>query len=225
MITYDEHIQVFKRHLQCLGYSLNSCRKLPSAVCEFLLFCSESGLIDISKISNHHIEAYYAYLKVRPNKRRPGGLSEIVIYQDIYALRLFFNLLEQNHVIKTNPASTLVIASPHYREREILTVQEINVLFNFSQSFLEKALLSVFYGCGMRRSEVTGLDIRDVDFKNLIIYIREGKGGKRRIIPITDPISNNLKSYLSDELYCIYAKQQWKPGLLKNPYLWHPAVL
>ena len=165
---------------------------LPACVGEFLFF---TGKADITEIRQEHISKFYDYIQQRPNKRRPGALSEMMVSHHMYALRLFFNFLEQTSGISMNPMSNMAFNRPKSKEREILSVDEINSLFDATCCQLERAMLSVFYGCGLRRSEAVSLDVRDVHFKSGLMYIREGKGGHRRVVPMTRKVIKTLKKY------------------------------
>jgi len=83
--------------------------------------------------------------------------------------------------------------------RVVLSVSEINLLYGVCQTFQESAILSLFYGCGLRRNEAEQLNIRDVDFKSNWLYVRSGKGKKRRVIPMTKRIQSDLSNYYYEE--------------------------
>lgn len=79
--------------------------------------------------------------------------------------------------------------------RQILTIEEINLLYDSCQDEREIALLGIFYACGLRRSEAVKLNLRDVDFRGLWLYVRSGKGKKRRVIPMPPKVAKELKRY------------------------------
>ncbi len=60
----------------------------------------------------------------------------------------------------------------------------------------DRAMLGIYYGCGLRKSEGTGLKLNDILIERKLIFVREGKGSKQRHVPIT---GNNLK-YIMDYL-------------------------
>jgi integrase/recombinase XerD len=70
----------------------------------------------------------------------------------------------------------------------------------------EKALLALFYGCGLRRSEAEKLNIDDVNFKNQLLYVRMGKGKRRRVVPMTEQVKRDLENYYKNERI-IYTKE------------------
>src|SRR5690606_14749992 len=55
--------------------------------------------------------------------------------------------------------------------------------------------LGILYGCGLRRQEAVRLNARDVHFKSGLLYVREGKGGKKRIVPLSKAVQADLKDY------------------------------
>jgi len=192
-LTYgDEITKNFSEHLAQLGYSKGSRYMLPRLVSAFL---SYHNIISLETITRQDIQSFYDNLQIAPNKRYEGGLSEIYIYHHIYALKVFFGYLEAIGQIKYNPISAMKFKKPEYNKRQPLTQEEITLLFDNALTLRETAMLHLFYSCGLRRSEAESLNIRDVHFKNRLLYVREGKGAKRRVIPITERVSKDLESY------------------------------
>jgi len=72
-------------------------------------------------------------------------------------------------------------------------------LYGACETLKECAILHLYYGCGLRRNEGIKLNVSDVQFRNKMLYVREGKGGKGRAIPITEKISEELKAYCYQE--------------------------
>ena len=192
IVTMSKSIKKFKKYLQQLGYSKSSCVMLPECVDEFLRY--HNGLT-LQSITQKHIESFYAWLHIRPNKRLAGGLSASYIYHHIYALKCFFAYLETTGGISHNPISTMKFKSPGHNSREPLTKAEIDSLFETAGTLKERALLHLFYSCGLRRSEAVALNIRDVHFKSCLLYVRQGKGAKRRVVPMTMRVAKELESY------------------------------
>ena len=62
----------------------------------------------------------------------------------------------------------------------------------------DKAMLTVFYSCGLRRNEVYHLDISDIIFEKAILHVRKGKNYKQRVVPITKQSLLHLQNYLYD---------------------------
>ncbi len=190
-------VQQFRIHLERLGYSQSSVRMLPACVKEFL----ETTSKPIHQIQPKDITNYHQHLQERPNKRRSGGLSESFIHHHIYSLKLFFGWQQEKGTIHENPISALVFPSPKSKAREILTQEEIKALYESCESYKERAVLSIYYGCGLRRNEGEKLDLKDIHFRSNLLYVREGKGSKRRAVPLSEKVKEDLKNYALKERY------------------------
>lgn len=190
-----EEVQQFKRQLATLGYSKSSVEMLPSCLREFLRFTIKP----IDQIESKDITAYYQYLEERPHQRRSGGLSESYINHHIYSLKLYFTWLQENKRLLASPISSLSFPSPKSSPREILTQAEVQSLYAVCENKKERAMLSLFYGCGLRRSEGEKLNLRDIHFRTDLLYVRSGKGNKSRAVPMSEQVREDLKDYIFKE--------------------------
>ena len=207
--SYDHTIKEFRNYLQQLGYSKSSVYMLPDCVKDFLEF---NNITDIKAANQEQIRTFYKWLQQRPHKRKKklgvseipafiagSGLSEQYINHHIYALKVFFSWLETTGQIRVNPITVMKFKSPVPNRREPFTKAEIKALFAACQTIKETALLHLFYSCGLRRTEAVRLNTRDVHFKQQILYVREGKGTKRRAVPMTAKVSRELETYYLEE--------------------------
>lgn len=191
MIT-EKIIRDFKEYLVQIGYGKGSIYMLPRCTEEFLEYHTITAP---ETITPQHIENFYQWLQIRPNRKREGGLSEVRIYGFIYALRVFFNWLEASGRITQNPISGLTFPYPQSSPRNILTRGEAAELLRHAQTLRDKAILALFYGCGLRRMEAVRLNTADIHYHQQILYVRKGKGNKRRAIPMTAKITETLKNF------------------------------
>ena len=83
--------------------------------------------------------------------------------------------------------------------RIALTEQEVQALYAQCVTALDRALLGLYYGCGLRRQEGLDLDLQDVDMLNERLTVRQGKFAKRREIPFPSRIALDLGTYLRNE--------------------------
>lgn len=181
-------------YLTVLGYSKSTSMQLPVRVKEFL-HRQEANKKSIVNISSADIEEHYDYLQSRPNITKPGGLSESMISGHIFALRIFFKWLEETGIISYNPISALNFPYPNYQHRSALTPEETEQLYAAAETYRDRAMLSLFYGCGLRRHEAVMLDSSDVRTKEKILIVREGKGHKRRVIPLAEGVIKDFENY------------------------------
>jgi integrase/recombinase XerD len=204
MDLQNELTEKYRTYLQQLGYSKSSINMLPACVLDFLQYTNAT---EPKEISQEQIQSYYEYLQNRPHKRKPTALSESFINHNIYSLKVFFNWLEQTHQIKYNPISNLKFKRPRVNVREPLSKEEITQLFEATENSKEIAILHLFYSCGLRRTEAENLNTSDIHFTQNLLYVREGKGAKRRVIPITEKVKKELQHYLkNDKLLMVNCK-------------------
>jgi integrase/recombinase XerD len=194
MIT--EIINQFKNYLQNVGYSDTIIKMLPVLVKEFI---QHQNIADISFVEQEKVKLFLDYLQTRPLKKRSGALSESMISQYVYALKTFFSWCEVTEQIDYNPISGMKFKRPKQNIREPLSLEEITQLFTGVINLKQQVILHLFYSCGLRRSEGEALNINDIHFKQQLLYVREGKGTKRRVIPITAKVTAALEEYYLQE--------------------------
>lgn len=180
----------FRKELQNLGYSKNAVNEYPKFVKKLLHYSKENP----QKIKPKHIADYHHYLQEKPKARGIGKLSEAYIKSQLLAIKLFFEYLERTQQISKNPF-LLKVKTPQNKTRAALTIEEIKILYASCQNQLETNIIHLCYGCGLRRTEVQNLDIKDIHFSKKLLFIRKGKGKKRRVIPLTKNITKDLKKY------------------------------
>ena len=195
----------FRQELYNLGYSKSVSDNYPKYIKEFLIYSAETP----TNINEEHIKSYSNYLQNRPNKRRIGKLSQSYIHSQQLAIKGFFDYLQRIEYLKQNPF-TLQLKSPQYQQRNILSQEQIQILYQNCQNIEQTIILHLCYGCGLRRSEAVNITIKDIDLEQKLLYVRKGKGKKRRVIPITQSIANDFKSYI------IIRNQNTEPSLLLN---------
>jgi len=199
-------INEFTGWLYQLGYSEGTQKMLPACVREFL---EQQRITDIADIEPDQVRAFYNWLQERPLKKRSGALSEMMIHHYVYALKTFFTWLEITEQIDYNPISGLVFKRPRQNSRHPLSTDEVGQLFTAASGLKERAVLHLFYSCGLRRSEGEALNIADVRFGEQLLYVRAGKGAKRRVVPMPAAVTKDLETYWLQER-CPYSARKVK---------------
>lgn len=186
----ENTINDFRRELLNLGYSNTAVNNYPKYAQNLLDYIKEIP----QKITDNHIKNYYEYLQTKPNQKRKGTISQSHVYSQLLAIKLYFEYLERTKIIKRNPYN-LRIKQATKSERIVFTQEEIQLLYKNTQNLEEKTILHLCYGCGLRRSEAQDLNIKDVNFEQKLLFVRKGKGKKRRVIPLTQSVVQDLKGY------------------------------
>ena len=170
----------------------------------------------LDRVSLLDLENYMEYLKFyhcRDNKDWERVNQERGVMRKMSSLKSFYHYFYRKEMIKTDPAALVVL--PKIREKEIirLDVDEVARLLDEvesgeklsprQQAFHNKtkvrdlAILTLFLGTGIRVSELVGLNIDDVDFRNAGIHIHR-KGGKEVIVYFGDEVEEALRLYGSE---------------------------
>jgi integrase/recombinase XerD len=181
------------------GYSKSIRERLPALVREFIV---QQRITGFTSVRQAQVKEFYAYLQTRRLKRSSGALSEATIRYYVYALNTFFGWLETTGQITYNPVSGIKFRRPQYHSREPLSLTEISRLFQAASTHRERALLHLYYSCGLRKSEGVKLNISDIHFTTGLLYVRQGKGCKRRAVPLTASVAQDLENYYRQQRCC-----------------------
>ncbi|HET8866243.1 MAG TPA: tyrosine recombinase XerC [Gracilimonas sp.] len=135
------------------------------------------------------------------------GLAKTSIARKVAALRSFFKYCFKRGYIEKNPAHLLVVPKKEQTLPKTATVEDIERMMDAVNTdtvkgLQDRAILELFYGTGMRLSELTGLNLTDVDLKQNQVTVK-GKGNKQRIIPLGKTVARILKEFIGKrtELY------------------------
>ncbi|WP_106914778.1 tyrosine-type recombinase/integrase [Chryseobacterium aurantiacum] len=185
-----EDIYLFRKELQNLGYCKTVVNSYPKVAERFLNHCKKPK----EEIKTIDILNYHSILKATKSRVTKENLSQSGIAGIMRAVRLYFEYLQRTGEIKLSPYQ-LKIKPPKYEERKVFTDEEIRKLYNKS-SELQTIILHLCYACGLRRTEATELNIKDIDLENCLLYIKKGKGRKRRVIPFTKQVQRDIKDFI-----------------------------
>jgi integrase/recombinase XerD len=203
----------FKEWLDVLGYAPVSVYNMPLQVRELLYYLEHQGVKNIKELDNKYIKGHYAKLKERSNTRRGGGLSNNHLNKHIDAIRKFIEYLNQVGRLEL-PASPLKREEGSQR-LVVLSEEEVQQLFKVTHTHYDtelrapqnkieamrirdRAMLTVYYGCGLRRNEGVNVDVSDIDFDKALLHVRKGKNYKERFVPISKASLKHLQDYVYD---------------------------
>lgn len=197
----------FKEWLDILGYASTTVYNLPNMLREFFNWLESKHITHVTKIKTEHIKHYYNYTKQRTNTRFGGGLSNASINNQRRTLHLFMDYLRQTGRFEM-PYIKIQGLKDRKEKLNTLTPEEVKQLFAASHvpdgsnwdkeiAIRDRAILSLVYGCGLRRNEAKHLNIDDINLDKGIVHVKKGKGNKERLVPIN---KTNIK-YLEDYNY------------------------
>jgi integrase/recombinase XerD len=190
--------QSFEKWLKTLGYAQSTVYLSTGFIHDFFFYLKSHQIQSIEAVQPEIITAYHKHLQTRPNQRQTGGLSQNTITCNINAIKRFSRYLQ----VSGKPFFEVPIKTTPDKEttKTILTREEVKALYKTCDSSIlgirDRAILSIYYGCGLRRSEGTNLDVKDVMLKEKLVFVRAGKGCRERYVPITVAVKEDLENYI-----------------------------
>jgi integrase/recombinase XerC len=149
------------------------------------------------------------------------GLGKASVARSLAAVRSLYHWLAQEGVVEQNPAA--LVSTPKLPKiiPRVPTIEEMNGVLDGrmpeAASFPERDLLmlELLYGCGIRNSELTGINLDDIRLSTEAILIR-GKGKKERYVPFGDSVKGALAAYLPARQQALAGSRKVTPALLIN---------
>ena len=231
--SYKKIWKRYKREQEQLGYQSHTVLARVSCLREFLSWLEVKGLREIEAVSSLEIKSYYEYISNRPSMKNTGFcLSYRSIQNHLKVVADIFTFLQNRGEIKVHPCSELLdikcsLSKKVKQEKRVtrevrraMSELEIKQLYEISEREVDRALLSLGYGCGLRVSEIVALNVVDIKMRNGLLIVRKGKGNKRRVIPLSLGVRKDLQAYYYGE------REELKQGKdygkeKENPFILH----
>lgn len=201
---YRELLSKFDTHIMSTK-SIRTGNHYTGQVEDFLIFLEDKGVFNLNEIDGELMNKYFDYLTIRPKKRGEGKLSIRTINDNLSTLRMFSLRMQDERILKREIQITSNVKlnyddkdkeNNHFvLVREILTTDEIKVVFDKCISPLEKSLVALAYGAGLRRGSLVRLLESDIDFRQGMVTAYMDKNNKTRRVPLSDFFLNILKDY------------------------------
>lgn len=177
----------FEQWLRILNFDATSQRDMPVMLKTFLIFLEENDCNSIAGITENHLEHYLHYLSEKPCKTKPGTLSLNYIRTNLQVIRKFARYLAESG--QESFSVKVKIKGKATNIKGILTKKEVAKLYGATAEtplgIRDRALLALYYGCGLRKSEGLSLNIEDILLEKELVLVRKGKGYKARYVPLT----------------------------------------
>jgi len=169
---------------------------------DFASYLEEQGLRDIRSVTKENLLTYIHFLGHDFRLRRGGALSEYAVYSRWRSILLFFAFLTKESLLLYNPS--IAIERPNAglsHPRQPLTVEEVERLLSqpdmkTKTGIRDRAILELLYSTGIRRGEMLGLKLFDVDLHDGTLRIRNAKFCKERVVPLGEHAAYYLTYYL-----------------------------
>ena len=187
----EKAVAEFVRSLQERNASVHTIKAYRTDLAQFAEYVGPQSWRDIDHVL---IRGYLANLYER-------GLSKTSVARALAALRSLYKWLAQEGEVEQNPAA--LVATPKLPKKlpRVPTIEEVNTVLDSAMpecsAFAERdqVILELLYGCGIRNSELIGINLDDIRWSNEMILVR-GKGRKERYVPFGDSAKAAVQVYL-----------------------------
>ena len=204
-------ISQFLRALREKNASAHTRRAYAKDLGEFAAYVGDAGLKQIDHI---RIRGFLSHLYEH-------GLSNTSVARALAAVRSLYRWLAREGLVEQNPA--LLVATPRLPKKlpRVPTIEEMNTVLEGdlpqAASFPERdrLILELLYGCGIRNSELVGIDLDDVGWSAEAILVR-GKGRKERYVPFGEGVKTALTAYLPARQQLLSQRRRPTRALLIN---------
>ena len=188
-------IEKFVRHLSHeRQLSAHTCKNYQRDLNRLALWCDEQTVETWTGLDDEHMRAFAAAAFRR-------GLSPKSIQRQLSAARTFFRFLLREKAVKVNPVQSVSAPKTAKRLPENLDADRMARLLDIPGEgplvARDRAILELLYPSGLRLSELTGLDIGDVDLGDGTVSVT-GKGNKDRVIPVGRFAREALTNWLGE---------------------------
>ena len=149
------------------------------------------------------------------------GLSKTSVARSLAAVRSLYRWLAQEGIVEQNPAA--LVSTPKLPKKlpRVPTLEEMNSVLDGTMPEIaafperDRLILELLYGCGIRNSELVGINLDHIHLKNEILLVR-GKGSKERYVPFGDAVKSALAAYLPVRQQVLAERRKTLPALLIN---------
>jgi len=176
-------IEKFRKWLEVNRYPESTIRTYTGMITTFLKFISPKEAEDCTSEDLVRIVDEYIL---------PNGLSRSFQNQMISAVKKFYGKIYKS-VIDPGEISR---PRPEHRLPNVLSKGEVRKILDSVANEKHRVMLSLVYGCGLRRSEVLELLPSDIDRDRKLVQIRQSKGFKDRLVPLSDKLIQMVDQYI-----------------------------
>ena len=187
----QQHLFSFKNYMNYRRYSQNTIKTYSDALEVFFRFFQNKSIEDLTKEDLIQFNTEYILKK---------NLSASYQNQVINAIKLFY----RNRFNRSMEVDYIQRPRREKRLPNVLSKDEVKSILESPTNLKHRAMLSLIYACGLRRSELLNLTLKDILSDRNLLFIRQSKGKKDRVVPISSKLIEMLRDY-----YKAYKPKNW----------------
>lgn len=184
----DQNERLLKKYCACM-YVDGKSEKTVYAYRRSLSRFFGSINIPVTEVDTYGIRYYLACEKER-------GLSDVSVENTRANLSAFFQWLTVEEIIPKNPCARIKPIRYKDEVKHPFSEVELDKLRSACMTLKERALLEMLLSSGVRVSELSQMDVADIDFEHLTVHVKHGKGNKERITYINEIALSHLRKYI-----------------------------
>jgi len=217
----DTHITNFTEHLEAQSFSPRTVEAYTRHAVEFASFLERyyPRVTRPNEVTREIVDDYQRFVRdARTRDGRPPANSTIRL--KLTAVKILFVFLAKQDLVLRDQTTVIVAPKEEQRlTRRVPTDEEMRDVLNAvkprnAESIRDRAILELFYACGIRTSELCDLKLSEVDLKGQTATVVQGKGGKTRIVPIGQYAAYYIGLYLEKARGRLLGGRKEDPGNL-----------
>lgn len=207
----DKAVRGFLQSLRQRNASSHTIKAYSGDLDEFAAYVASRGWKQIDHVT---IRGFLSHLYEK-------GLGKTSVARALAAVRSLYRWLAQEGVVEQNPAALVSTPKLPRKLPRVPTIEEMNSVLDGQMPEIaafperDRLMLELLYGCGIRNSELIGINVEDIRLSNAAILIR-GKGKKERYVPFGDPVRVALAAYLAARQQMLVERKKDSSALLIN---------
>ena len=198
-------ITEFKNLLKARGYTKNTIEGYRKNLDQFQRYLTGRRISDLREVTLQIIVDYQQQVMQQPVSPETKALK-------IRPVKRLFEHLTETHKLLLNPTEGIVESCrKHYRIGPVLSIEQMQQLLaqpnlSLRSHIRDRAIMELMYCTGIRLDELLKLQVYHIELKDKVLYIRKGKGGRQRVVPLGRQALKYLKEYL-EKIRPHYAKK------------------
>ena len=208
----EEHFKGFLRDLEIRNYSSESIRKYAHCVKVFLEYLTKRKIGDLRKVGREELRDYAETLMNNPD------FSLHHVGSNIRAIKCFFRYLKKTDVVLYD--FSVILKEPRMDKqlpKAPLTAKEVESILEAPYmrneiGLRDRAILETFCSTGLRVSEMAHLSLLDLNLEEGLLFVRQGKGKKDRVVPLGKHACFFIEAYMKVRILLL----KRKPGMITD---------
>ncbi len=179
---HQVRMRMYEQQLRLKAYSPHTIRTYCNELMQYLNFFSS---LDVDQFTSEEIRTYLLHCL------QQFKLSENTLHSRINAVKFYYEqVLRQDKIFMDIPRPKRPSILP-----QVISMQDLQKIFEVTANVKHNTILKLCYGMGLRVSEIVALKVKDVDSRNMQVFIQRGKGKKDRYANLPETLLGQLREY------------------------------